>query len=235
MPERAVKYNNVSGGPRPWTSGPEEILQHSLDLLQEDTDKSRRLAMLSIDNAVELIIKTYLGLPKRAYGLQIKRSEYQDFSESFPRLLDALERYAPGHLIIGIDLADIEYYHRLRNQLYHHGNGLTVEREKVQVYGELARILFRALFGYDVSPSARPDRDAAASFLSQWAAIESAVVTLLNRKGLRLKLERTLESERRHKMVAGGGTMLSALGAAGLISQEQSFTNCLNCVRCATV
>ena len=100
-----------------------------LDLLQEDTDKSRRLALLSIDNAVELIIKTYLGLPKRAYGLQIKRSEYQDFSESFPRLLDALERYAPSHLIIGIDLADIEYYHRLRNQLYHHGNGLTVDQE----------------------------------------------------------------------------------------------------------
>ena len=46
-------------------------------------------------------------------------------------------------------------------------------------------------------------------------------MTLLNRKGLRLELERTFESERRHKMVAGGGTMLSALGAAGLISQEQ--------------
>ncbi len=160
-------------------------------------------------------------MPKRVTGLQIKRTEYQDFSESSPKLLDALERYVPGRLIIGIDLADIEFYHRLRNQLYHHGNGLTVEREKVQVYGELARILFRALFGYEVSPAARPKKDLVASFLSQWAAIESAAVTLLNQKGLRLELERTLELERRHDKVAGGGTMLRALGVAGLISQEQ--------------
>jgi hypothetical protein len=69
--------------PRPWTSGPEEILEHGLGLLQEDTDKARRLAMLSIDNAVELIVKTYLGLPKRVTGLQIALREFQDFSERF--------------------------------------------------------------------------------------------------------------------------------------------------------
>src|SRR5947207_11892102 len=100
---------------RPWASGPGEILQHGLSLLDRDNDTNRRLAMLSIDNAVELMVKTYLGLPERVTSLHVSRKEYAEISESFPRLLDALERYAADRLD-GIDLGEIEWYHRLRNQ-----------------------------------------------------------------------------------------------------------------------
>ena len=130
----------------PWASGPGEILKHGLSLLKKDSDTNRRLAMISIDNAVELMIKTYLGLPSRITGLKIPRNAYQDFSESFPKLLDALEKYASDK-INGIDLGEIEWYHRLRNELYHQGNGLTVERDKIEVYSELANLLFVNLFG----------------------------------------------------------------------------------------
>ena len=41
-------------GLQPWISGPREILQHGLSLLHEDSDRNRRLALLSIDNSVEL-------------------------------------------------------------------------------------------------------------------------------------------------------------------------------------
>jgi hypothetical protein len=126
----------------PWASGPGEILRHALDLLRKDSDVNRRLAMISIDNAVELMIKTYLGLPKRVTGLPITRKEFQEAAESFPALLDALERHSSDKLD-GVDLGAIEWYHRLRNELYHQGNGLTVERDKVEVYAELANILFR--------------------------------------------------------------------------------------------
>lgn len=91
----------------PWATGPGEILRHGLDLLKKDSDTNRRLAMISIDNAVELMVKTFLGLPKRVTGIAIARREYQEFSESFPRLLDALEQYAPDKLD-GIDLGIIE-------------------------------------------------------------------------------------------------------------------------------
>jgi hypothetical protein len=130
----------------PWASGPGEILKHGLDLLRKDTDTNRRLAMISIDNAVELMIKTYLGLPKRVTGLTIPRKEFQEIAESFPSLLDALEKHAAAKLS-GIDLGEIEWYHRLRNQLYHQGNGLTVERDKIEIYSELANTLFENLFG----------------------------------------------------------------------------------------
>ncbi|SFN90801.1 hypothetical protein SAMN05660284_02499 [Formivibrio citricus] len=82
--------------------------------------------MISIDNAVELMIKTYLGLPKRITGLVITRKEFAELSEGFPSLIDGLEQHAPDKLD-GIDLGTIEWYHRLRNELYHQGNGLTVE------------------------------------------------------------------------------------------------------------
>jgi uncharacterized protein YutE (UPF0331/DUF86 family) len=158
----------------PWASGPAEILKHGLELLTKDSDANRRLAMICIDNAVELTIKTYLGLPRRITGLKIPRSEYQEFSEIFPKLLDALEKHASDKLG-GVDLGEIEWYHRLRNQLYHQGNGLTVERDKVEVYAELANVLFANLFG---SRLVEPQKDETAllgEFMQAWVSFESAI------------------------------------------------------------
>ena len=90
----------------PWATGPGEILRHGLSLLDEDSDANRRLAMIAIDNSVELIIKTFLGLPKRIAGISISRKEYQEISESFPALLDALEKHATDK-IVGIDLGEV--------------------------------------------------------------------------------------------------------------------------------
>lgn len=158
----------------PWASGPAEILKHGLQLLQKDNDTNRRLAMISIDNAVELTIKTYLGLPKRVTNLNISRSEYQGFAESFPKLLDALETYASDKLD-GIDLGEIEWYHRLRNQLYHQGNGLTVERDKVEIYAELANVLFANLFDYVLITPKSDNTTLLGEFMLAWANFERTV------------------------------------------------------------
>ena len=161
----------------PWASGPGEILRHALDLLKADSDTKRRLAMISIDNAIELMMKIYLGLPSRITGLKITRKEYQEFSESFPALLDALEKFASDKLD-GIDLGEIEWYHRLRNQLYHQGNGLTVEREKVEVYAELANILFNNLFGIRLIESEDDATELLGSFMAAWAALERTLMAI---------------------------------------------------------
>lgn len=156
---------------QPWATGPGEILQHGLSLLKADSDNNRRLALLSIDNAVELTIKTYLSLPRRVSGISLSRKDYLEISESFPRLLDAIEQHASDKLS-GIDLGDIEWYHRLRNELYHQGNGLTVERKKVEVYAELAKLLFRSLFGVDVEVKESESNQLLGDFLAAWAKFE---------------------------------------------------------------
>lgn len=51
---------------KPWTSGPKELIKHAISHLHEkSSDFDLRIAFISIDNSVEVMIKTYLGLPKR--------------------------------------------------------------------------------------------------------------------------------------------------------------------------
>lgn len=155
-----------AGVPRaPWASGPGEILGHGLSLLKKDADANRRLAMLSIDNAVELMLKTYLGLPSRITGKTVTRRDYQEACMSFPALLDAIEHHAPEKLR-GVNLAEIEWFHRLRNELYIRVNGLTVERIKVEVYAELAKLLFTNLFGIDLEIEEEAHQEILAEFIT---------------------------------------------------------------------
>jgi hypothetical protein len=62
-----MKANNPN---KIWTSGPRELLDHASSHLTEGKAFDFRIAMISIDNAVELAIKTYLGLPKRIRGYE---------------------------------------------------------------------------------------------------------------------------------------------------------------------
>ncbi|NHQ94291.1 hypothetical protein [Janthinobacterium lividum] len=172
----------------PWAAGPAEILLHGLALLRKDSDTNRRLAMISIDNAVELMVKTFLGLPKRLSGLTITRREYAEFSESFPALLDALERHASDKLT-GIDLGTIEWYHRLRNQLYHQGNGLTVERDKIEIYAEVANVLFLNLFGSRLVERISEQPDLLGPFIEAWVKLERGLAALSKREIARMALQ----------------------------------------------
>jgi hypothetical protein len=51
-----------------WTSGAEELLEHAAWHIKKETAFDKRIAFISIDNAVEIAIKTYLRLPKQFFG-----------------------------------------------------------------------------------------------------------------------------------------------------------------------
>lgn len=167
----------------PWATGPAEILDHAVWLLQRDNDTNRRIAMILTDNAVEQMIKTYLSLPKRITGVQIPRRKREEIFQNFPALLDALEEYAADKLD-GIELGSIEWYHRLRNELYHEGFGLTVERDKVEIYTELANVLFRNLFGFPL-PSSREDKTKLLGrFIELYNRLETGLIALASTHSL---------------------------------------------------
>ncbi|WP_367757476.1 hypothetical protein [Flavobacterium sp. WC2430] len=129
-----------------WKTGPKELLKHGLEHLSLDTEFDYRMSMILIDNSVELMMKTYLGLPKRITKIEgVTRKVYEEATSNFPNLVDAIEKFAENKLI-GIELGEIEWFHKLRNQLYHDGNGITVEKEKVIAYSSIAKILFENLF-----------------------------------------------------------------------------------------
>jgi len=159
---------------KPWMAGPRELLVHGLQHLDLNTDFDNRMAMISIDNSIELMIKTYLGLPKRISMIEgLTRRRLQEVTANFPALLDGLEEFASDKLN-GIELGDIEWFHRIRNQLYHDGNGITVEKEKVEAYGEMGKILFENLFGYKISETGNETlhHSLAGEFIKLWADLE---------------------------------------------------------------
>jgi hypothetical protein len=157
-----------------WASGPGEILRHGIGLLAEDSDTNRRLALISIDNAVELMMETFIQLPKRITGLDITRKQRDEICSNFPSLLDGIESHAADK-VAGINLGEIEWFHRLRNQLYHQGNGLTVERRKVEFYAELASTFFNALFGLKLSLPEEGTMQLLGEFLEAYVSIEEAI------------------------------------------------------------
>lgn len=162
-----------------WTAGPKELLDHAFEHLTNGKPFDFRIAMISIDNAVELAIKTYLGLPRRIRGTEgpsLKR--LQEASLSFPALLDLLEEFG-GNKLSGIELGDIEVYHRLRNTLYHDGNGVTVDPEYVDGYLQIAKILLNNLLGVKVAAEeTNPPSSMLGDLVSKWALLVEEIRTL---------------------------------------------------------
>ena len=155
----------------PWATGPGEMLQHGLQLLRKDSDTNRRLALILIDNSVELMIKTYLTLPTRITGLSISRKQKETFVNSFPNLLSALEENAKDK-VRGVNLGHIEWFHRLRNTLYHEGNGITIEKTKVVTYANIADQLFENLYGSRLVENISNNPEVTAEFLSYWSILD---------------------------------------------------------------
>jgi len=158
---------------KPWITGPKELLLHGIYHINQSSDFDIRMGMICIDNSVELMIKTYLGLPKRVTNIQgLSRAKYNEIVQSFPKLLDALEEYCPGKLN-GIDLGDIEWFHRLRNELYHNGNGITVEKTKVLIYAEIAKNLFLNLYDIPiVEDSEVSEESLVGEYITNWIKFE---------------------------------------------------------------
>lgn len=158
---------------KPWMTGPKELLVHGISHLNQSTDFDIRMGMICIDNSVELMIKTYLGLPKRVTNIEnLSRNKYNEIIQSFPKLLDALEEYC-SEKIIGIDLGDIEWFHRLRNELYHNGNGITVEKTKVLIYAEIAKNLFKNLFEIPILEEDEiTDESLVGQYITNWIKFE---------------------------------------------------------------
>jgi hypothetical protein len=157
---------------KPWTAGPRELLNHAFEHLAKGRPFDFRIAMISIDNAVELTIKTYLSLPKRIRGsVGPPQKRLQETSHSFPSLLDLLEEFASGKLD-GIDLGDIEIYHRLRNTLYHEGHGITVDPEYVDSYLQIAKVLLNNLLGLELEKDkSTPPSSSLGDLVSKWASL----------------------------------------------------------------
>jgi hypothetical protein len=156
-----------------WASGAIELLKHADSHINSNTAFDKRIAFISIDNAVETIVRTFLSLPKSKSGINVSKKEINEASSIFPKLLALLYKYA-GNKLIGVDDADIEHYHRIRNTLYHQGTGLSVDDQYLRAYRGIANVLLQNLF--EVTLEKEPnERGTLEKLILNWNKIEQLI------------------------------------------------------------
>lgn len=130
---------------RTWASGSCELLRHASDHMAFSSAFDRRVAYISVDNAVELTLRTFVALPPRFFeGQGPRREEVDESTGSFTKLIELAAKHAKRRLD-GVDLNDLDFYHSLRNTLYHHGTGISVDEKHLARYYQLAAELLQRL------------------------------------------------------------------------------------------
>jgi len=165
-----------------WASGALELLRHAGSHIYLDSAFDKRIAFISVDNCVEVCIRTFLSLPVSKSSVKVPRAEIEAAANSFPKLLGLLFTHAPDRLS-GLDPDDIEHYHRIRNKLYHDGTGLSVDEQYLMAYRSIAEILLQNLFGV-VGAKATGSQSTLDVLVHNWNRIDKLVKETLAEAGI---------------------------------------------------
>lgn len=134
----------------PWQNGPTELIKFAIDNIEKDSDFQQRVAYLLFDVGIEVLFKTYLTLPAEITNSKMSFSRRRDAAEgNFHQLVRGVQE-AVGDKLEGINLQHIQYFHSVRNKLYHDGDGVTVPITNTYEYGKLAVDLLYRLLGVDL-------------------------------------------------------------------------------------
>ncbi len=165
-----------------WASGAIELLSHADSHMDSKAAFDQRIAFISVDNAVENIVRTFLALPRSKSGVSIKKREIDEAGNIFPKLLEILYKYA-GDKLIGIDDADIEHYHRIRNTLYHQGTGLSVDEQYLTAYRGIAEVLLQNLFN-EKADGHQTEKISLETLILNWNRIEQIAKKEIEKLGI---------------------------------------------------
>jgi hypothetical protein len=137
---------------KPWMRGPFELIQHAEGHRNAGGDFDKRMALISYDNAVEVSISTHLQLHPGQRGNKFyERKDIDRWQTNFHTKLDFLDEYLRESGVSPPVTRDvILWYHNLRNDIYHYGNGMVPEQYAVDGAREAAMFVFFALFGVEL-------------------------------------------------------------------------------------
>jgi hypothetical protein len=177
----------------PWAHGPAELFRHAEEHYQANDDTDRRLALIGFDNTIEVCIDAFLGLHPRQRGDEISREQRENARRNYHTKIEFLEGYLAerGRFPHDLSLDEVLWYHQLRNELYHSGNGMIPETQHILGIRAAARSIFRALFGRDLLPELAHERAITTPSESPVAASESGGARLAFLSAF-IELERAL-------------------------------------------
>lgn len=183
---------------KPWARGALELLQHAEEHRLGCRDFDRRVALIGFDNAIESSVITYLSLnPVQRGGHAFPKTEVERWLANFHTKVEFLEQFA--NLLqkaMPVGRPEIIYYHSLRNDLYHNGNGVVPATEHIDGARQAALWTFSILFECDAEAllehkNNRDQRDAdvvqlsaATAFLESFIKTKNELSELLAAKNI---------------------------------------------------
>jgi hypothetical protein len=135
----------------PWQKGPTELIAHAIEHLHRGTEFDQRVAFLLLDVGMETLMKTFLLIPDYETKTELSHGKRKEAAEGNFHQLVLGGAEAAKHLIPDINPANIEYFHNIRNRIYHEGDGIKPTVENSQAYAELAVKLLNVLLEVDLS------------------------------------------------------------------------------------
>ncbi len=138
---------------QPWARGPFELIRHANEHLQAGGDTDRRIAIIGFDNAIEVCIDVFIKLhPKLRGGIELTKEEVEKATRNYHTKIEFLDKHIESQkLPVAIPIEAIVWYHQLRNELYHSGNGMVPEIHVLEGARNAAIAVFHALFQVDPS------------------------------------------------------------------------------------
>lgn len=136
---------------KPWESGPAELIRYAVKHLHGQSEADQHIAFLLLDVGVETLFKTFLLLPDSVTGAATDFFVRKKAANgSFHDLVKGVEA-AARHKLQPVNLDHVQFYHDIRNKLYHDGTGITVATENVNGYAHLAVALLEILLDVDIT------------------------------------------------------------------------------------
>ena len=187
---------------RPWLKGSIELLEHAAHHYRLGSPADLRFAMIHVDNAVELAGRLYLKMEAR-----LQDTLTGEEMRGVERYFDKLMRYLTSQLALdNLTRSNIEYFHEIRNDLYHNGNGISVDPKIVASYITTATKLLEQMYGAKVSFSAEvPESDFVSPVVTKTAGeLPPELVNSYKRRFLGMKILKGMEEAVRLRYAIAG-------------------------------
>ncbi len=126
---------------KPWQVMPANIFKLALEHSKKGNDFDDQVAFLLLDVGVETTFKTFLSLHGKLE--ENKEIGFRDLINSVRNELRDSDHE--------IDFNEVDYFHKIRNKLYHRGDGTKPTTENLRKYSDLAPDLLKILLDVDVT------------------------------------------------------------------------------------
>jgi hypothetical protein len=184
-----------------WARGPFELIRHAESHLRIGSDFDKRIALIGFDNAVEVAITTFLQLhPRQRGGRQYRKEDVEKWLANYHSKLDFFFDHflkASAGISVPITVDEVIWFHNLRNELYHSGNGFVPEEHSLKGARAAALCVFAALFEVDaeavldrqIAPPAAPTQadevlSPRMAFLERFISLEKSLSASLRALGI---------------------------------------------------